>query len=48
MEKNTQNRPGYLTQNDRSETFVCLQTWHINRCERFCQDPVEEYFGIQK
>ena len=49
--------------------FVCLQTWHKNRCncstvkavnfllqngcifiltERFCQDPVEEYFGIQK
>ena len=24
--KNTQYRPGDLTQNDRSETFVCLQT----------------------
>ena len=33
-EKNTQYRPGDLTQNDRSETFVCLQTWQINRCNR--------------
>ena len=32
--KNTQNRPGDLTQNARSEMFVCLQTWHINRCNR--------------
>ena len=32
--KNTQNRPDDLIQNDRSELFICLQTWHINRCNR--------------
>ena len=36
IEKNTQNRPGDFTQNARSEMFVCLQTWHINRCNIYC------------
>ena len=31
-EKNTQNRPGDLTQNARSEIYFCLQILHINRC----------------